>query len=264
MRDASPRESRTPGLRASARGTLMPRRLEARALSSLPRVVSGGHSMARAVHELRRAPRKEWNGSFTPQLRVVGGQSYDVANLEFEMLPPVLQAATVSAAHAASSNVEGACSEGADLSSPSWIEMAARRQHEKWVVENRTWAESELLVAYPDLTNAIKDVYRKIVRHAVALYMEYAGVLLKTIPPEVIYQCNYKEDSRYSFTDVNGFARVLAEVGESLRDKGVLVADADLVELEVCMLFAAAFAPHSRAHENDPRASHPRHTPRAS
>ena len=46
---------------------------------------------------------------------MVDGVQYDIANLDFELLPPALQESNMSAARAACTSVEHACIEGMDL-----------------------------------------------------------------------------------------------------------------------------------------------------
>ena len=208
------------------------------------RMVHVRRAIASELHEAWRAPRRQKQQqrdikhdalagdgaaartpAYLPRWKVVDGKTLDIANLDFELLPKSLQTSNLSAAHCACSAVERAVREstaegGDSLAGETFMESAAAELHANWMEHNREWADAELLVPYAELTDAIKEKDRSIVRIAIRRFRAYTRTVFGFIPPHV---------RRMPFFH---FERELARYCEALRQNGHLGAEADLLEIQ--------------------------------
>ena len=148
------------------------------------RALAARKRLAAKLHDQWREDRLESDGTYLPRMKMVDGVQYDIANLDFELLPPQLQESNMSAAHAACTSVEHACIEGMDLASSDCLEWASARQHANWMEHNKAWADADLLVEYDVLSEVEKEKDRAFVRAALQTYAEFANEINASLSPE--------------------------------------------------------------------------------
>ena len=157
--------------------------------------------VATALHEAWRAglatadtaDSEGGTAAVVTHVREVEGVSYDLASLPYEELPMHYRKDNLLAAHGACESIREAVAElevgarGGEvrryLRSDAFVDDAAAKQHERWLVRNRArlassetaTAVAEALpdascVAFDDLDEDGKDKNRALVRTAVALF----------------------------------------------------------------------------------------------
>ena len=180
--------------------------------------------IAAALHQKWRDARLLADGTYEPRPKEVNGVIYDIANLSFEDLPELFQAANVSAAQTASRFVENVLAMGMSIDTPEFVEEASAHQHEAWLKQN-PWCTDPLQVCpYGELLESEKEKDRAVVRIARSEFMAYI---------QSIFEAGKAEEHGLDFVTL---CREIAQTARVLRTSGRLRNDADVLEIDPTIL----------------------------
>lgn len=121
---------------------------------------------ARAKGEAETRPK-----ATKPEERERWGETVDIANLNYEQLPPSWQGENRASGEAAATLVLTAASEGKALDE-GFIEEASAKIHDAWLVRNALYAPPEQKLPYEELSEDQKEKDRIFVRSAIKAYEE--------------------------------------------------------------------------------------------
>ena len=139
--------------------------------------------VASALHDKWRAQGMLMeNMTWAPQLKVVDGVEFDIANLNYSELPERVQESILMSARDACDAVITAATNGRTIDS-IFIEEAAEEHHQQWVAEHKTRADPQLLAPYNELDEATKQKDRDVVVEAVRVLKQLVPHLVTVAIP---------------------------------------------------------------------------------
>jgi len=144
--------------------------------------------IAAALHSKWAEGRRQVDGTLEPRIKLVDGVEYDIANLPFEKLPPKFQEANLQAARHALCHIEQTHSQGAEVASDDWLELAAAEQHADWMNQNSWCTDPNLMCPYNQLAEAEKQKDRDVVRIA---RREYTTSLFNVFEDSIFRQMDF-------------------------------------------------------------------------